>query len=362
MKSPRYFRYLNRRLKLPLFFPDATKGVVRTLDSQDLKKIKIPGVLVNTYHLYSLLGEELGGKFGGIREFMGWQGAVISDSGGFQVMSLARENKDNVKTTDYGITFKLNGQKTTLSPEKSIRFQMSLKTDLIVVLDDFGTPGESYKESKEVVERTLKWAKRSKVEFEKICKEKRIPFKKRPYIIGVVQGGDYEDLRKDCTEKLVEIGFDGLGYGGWTRNKKRMHRVGKLLASWAPNNYLVYGLGVGKPDDIVFCAKNGFHIFDCVIPTRDARHRRLYVYNTTSIDKIDVYKRKFYSYFIPDKKIYKNDTKSVSKACDCALCSNYSRAYLYHLFKINELGAMRLATVHNLRFYSILMEKLQKGF
>lgn len=239
---------------------------------------------------------------------------------------------------------------------------MELKTDLVVVLDDFTPHTVGYKEAKETVDRTVLWARRSKDEFVKVCKEKHLSSKERPYIIGVVQGGKYLDLRKECTERLVEIGFDGLGYGGWTLNEKGNFdfEVAKCISENSPKNYFLYGLGVGKPDDIVACYKLGYKIFDCVLPTRDARHRRLYIFNASSINQIDIHKSDFYSFYTPDKEKYKDSDEPVSTACDCLLCRNYSRAYLAHLFRIEELGAMRLATIHNLRFFSILMEKLRE--
>ena len=293
---------------------------------------------------------------------MGWKGVVISDSGGFQIMSLAKKEGGRGIIDDFGVTFKTEGAKSVrLTPERSIRFQMELKTDLLVVLDDFTPQGISRKEAEETVRRTISWAKKSKDEFEKICKEKRISKKERPYLIGVVQGGDFMDLREECIKELVNIGFDGLGYGGWpiTTDGKFNYKVAKIIADNSPRNYLLYGLGIGKPDDVVKCFQLGFEIFDCVLPTRDARHGRLYVYNADSIDKIDLYKPHFYIFISPDRQKYSNDLSPVSKACDCLLCTRYSRAYLYHLFKSEETSAIRLATIHNLRFYSLLMEKLQ---
>ena len=159
---------------------------------------------------------------------------------------------------------------------------------------------------------------------------------------------------------MVEIGFDGLGYGGEEKIKGNInYNLSKFLADNAPKNYLLYALGVGKPEDIVAMAALGYDIFDCVLPTRDARHKRLYVYNARSIDEIDLSKKNFYSFMDPSKRIYVDDMGPISTACDCLTCRRYSRAYLAHLFKIGDFTAGRLATIHNLRFYSILMEKLR---
>lgn len=348
-------------LRLPLFFPDATQAVVKTVDAYDIKATKTPGILVNTYHLYNKVGKQVIRKHGGVRQFMGWTKAIISDSGGFQIMSLAKKNNKG-KITDKGVIFQESGDKKVLfTPEDSIRYQMLLKTDLLVVLDDFTEPRASYKKAHETVERTINWAQRSKKEFEKICQRQKLSEKKRPYLIAVVQGGKFLDLRQKCGRELVKIGFDGLGFGGWpiTDDGEFNYEVAKLIADLAPHNYLLYGLGIGRPEEIVGCVRLGYHIFDCVLPTRDARHRRLYVFNAPSLSKIDVTKPNFYSYYVPDKEIHTQEKIPVSEICDCHLCQNYSRAYLAHLFRIKELTAQRLATIHNLRFFSLLMGKLR---
>jgi queuine tRNA-ribosyltransferase len=291
---------------------------------------------------------------------MSWKGGLISDSGGFQVMSLAKASSKRGSVTDKGVTFQERGKKILLTPEKSIEFQMLLKPDMVVVFDDFTKPNATYDEAKETVERTILWAKRSKKEFQRICKN--LNEDKRPYILGVVQGGSYHDLRKECAKELAKIGFDGFGYGGWPMTEENVfdYETARLIADNTPKDYFLYGLGIGKPDEIVGCVDLGYHIFDCVLPTRDARHKRLYVYEAVSIEEIDIRKPKFYSYYVPDKEKHYHDNNPVSTACDCLLCHKYTRSYLAHLFRIEEITAMRLATIHNLRFYSILMEKLQK--
>lgn len=359
MARPKKFKFKGGELTLPVFFPDATRAVVRTLDFEDVKNTKTPGVLVNTYHLYRELGGRVFKRFKGVRNFMSWDGAVISDSGGFQVMSLAKKGMG--KVTDEGVTFyPTKSKKILLTPEKSIQFQMELRPDMVVVLDDFTPPGSFEKTARKTVERTIDWAKRSKEEFEKICEKKGLKKSERPYLLGVVQGGDYEDLRRECARRLVEIGFDGFGYGGWPvlKTGEFDYKTAEIIKEETPEDYLLYGLGMGKPDEIVELVKMGYHIFDCVLPTRDARHKRLYVYNADSIEKINLEDLKFYSYYTPDKEKYFYDEKPVSDACDCLLCTKYSRSYLSHLFKTKEMAALRLATIHNLRFYSILMEKL----
>lgn len=349
-----------RDMKLPAFFPDATRAVLRTVDSVDIENTKTPGILVNTFHLYQGLGEGMINKYGGVKKFMNWKGPMISDSGGFQVMSVIKKSGKGA-ITDEGVIFPSdNKEELLLTPEDSIAFQFALGTDLMVVLDDFTDINATEEKAKETVERTIAWAKRSKDEFVRQVKKRGFTEENRPLLIGVVQGGNYLELRKYCAEKLIEIGFDGFGYGGWPINKDGSfnYDVAQVIADSAPDGYLLYGLGVGKPHEIVKLHQMGYTIFDCVLPTRDARHGRLYVYDADSIDEIDVYKEDFYSYFNPTKALNKESNDPVSKACDCLLCTNYSRAYLHHLWKIKETSALRLSTIHNLRFYSLLMEKL----
>lgn len=362
--KPKFFKSRNGNIPLPVFFPDATRAVIRSIDTADLESTKTSGILVNTFHLWRELGEGVLEKFDGIGNFMDWRGAIISDSGGFQVMSVIKSGVMKGKITDQGVIFFPSAKKKIiLTPEKSIQFQFELKTDMVIVLDDFTDPKSDRKAAKISVERTIAWAKRSKTEFERICKDKKIAKNKRPYILGVVQGGIFLDLRKYCAEELVKIGFDGLGYGGWpmTGDGKFDLDSAKTIADNAPEDYFLYGLGVGKPDDIVDCAKLGYNIFDCVLPTRDARHGRLYVYNSKSISDIDIRKPGFYSFYTPEKQKYFSDKSPVSLACDCLLCKKYSKGYLAHLFKIKDFTAGRLATIHNLRFYGIIMEKLREA-
>ena len=361
--KPNYFKRINGdKIPLPVFFPDATRAIVRTIDSADIEQTKTPGILVNTYHLYKDVGKNVIKTHNGIGGFMSWNGAVISDSGGFQVMSLVKRKGGQGKVTDEGVTVYESAKKhITLTPEKSVAFQMLLKSDMVVVLDDYTPPDADRKEAKISVDRTIEWARRSKEQFEDICAQKKLSKSTRPYLLAVIQGGKHYDLREYCAQELIKIGFDGFGFGGWPMNKDGTfnYDVVAVDARLTPDGYLLYGLGVGKPHEIVKCVDLGYDIFDCVLPTRDARHKRMYVYNADSMETIDIRKEKFYSFYTPDKEKYYNDKRPVSEACDCLLCTRYSRAYLAHLFRIQEVIALRLATIHNLRFYSLLMEKLQ---
>ena len=361
INPPTQFHTLTgQKLPLPLFFPDATRAIVKSLDSLDIKNTKTPGILVNTYHLVDQPGKSTIKSFSGIRNYMNWDGACISDSGGFQIMSIAKSSNIKNPVSDRGVVIKNTKKgKQIFTPSDSIDLQISLRTDLIVVLDDFTPANASLAEARETVERTIKWAKICKEQYTK--RFKNLPLGQRPYLIGVVQGGFYQKLRVECTKRLVDIGFDGLGFGGWPVKDDHSfdYESAQSIKKYTPKDYLLYGLGIGKPHEIKNLVKMGWHIFDCVLPSRDARHKRLYTFNADSIKNIDLSTDKFYSYYTPDKDIYYKDKRPVSLACDCPLCKNYSRAYLCHLFKIGDFTAGRLATIHNLRFYSLLMEKLQ---
>jgi len=206
------------KVKYPVFFPDATRAVLKTLDSRDIEETKTPGILVNTYHLYKDLGKKVIKAHGGVKGFMDWKGAVISDSGGFQINTLGS------KVTDL------------LTPEKSIAFQFLLKTDMVVVLDDFTPPKANQETAEKTVTNTIEWAKRSREEYERQVKKTG----HKPLILGVVQGGSFQDLRKKCAEELLKIGFDGFGYGGWpiSPDGNFDYESAKTIADAAPKDYL----------------------------------------------------------------------------------------------------------------------------
>jgi len=350
-------------LEYPLFFPDATRGEVRQLTFDDVKKVGLPGILVNTFHLLRLVGTEKTDTAGGIHKYLGWDGAMISDSGGFQVMSIAKKYGGNSTVTDEGVTFTIDGVNHHFTPEDSIKYQMAMMTDLMVVLDDFTPLGVSHEEAEVTVNRTTLWARRCKQEFEMIWEKQRSDLcflKRKPYLIGVVQGGEYEDLRLKSIKELTEIGFDGYGYGGFPmKDGKFDEKMAKFMADNLPKDTVLYGLGIGKPDDIVKCVNCGWQIFDCVLPTRDARHGRLYVYTDESIDQINVQKDGFYEFYNPRQAKHLEENIPVSSACDCELCTTLTRAEFATMWRARDERVLRLATIHNLRFYAILMEKLR---
>lgn len=352
---------LHGSIAFPTFFPDGTLGVVRGVDSTDLENAEVEGIVINAYHLLVAGMDKKVKLFSGIHEFMRWERPIITDSGGFQVMSLVHDHPDLGKISDQGITFKYNGEKVLLTPEKSIEIQLQLGTDMAIVLDDCTRSDMSLKDQKKSVERTIAWAKRCKEEFERLASQpcKAWPCKANPLLFAVVQGGNNKNLRKYCASELIKIGFDGYCFGGFpVEDHKFLSDIVKYTASLLPDDKPKYALGVGKPENIVACVGWGYGIFDCVIPTREARHKKLYVF-TKNPTKKGLITGDCYSNIYFGSAKYEKSMDPVSKFCDCLTCREYSRAYLHHLFKIQDVLSIRLATIHNLRFYSILMETLK---
>lgn len=365
MKYLKSFQIKGQEIKFPIYFPDATRAVVRSLDSQDLEKAKIEGFVVNTYHLMSQPGTSVIEEIGGIKKFMNWTGWVVSDSGGFQLLSLIYRNKSFGKVSSDGVIFyrgsKGRRKKYYFTPEKSIKVQFSLGADILICLDDCPAKNATKKEVELSVERTISWAKRCKNEYLRLLEVNKIN-KNRPLLFGVIQGGNDKSARYACATELLRIGFDGYGFGGWPLDEKGNFNfeIVKYTASLMPNTQPKFALGIGNPLAIVEGFKMGYHIFDCVLPTRDARHQRLYVY-LKDPNKINLLKEKnIFGFLYIEREMYVRDSRPISKYCDCYTCQNFSRSYLHHLFEIEESLAWRLATIHNLRTYSLLIENLRK--
>ena len=365
----KYLKVKNKKYKLPIFCPDATRAVVRSVDTKDLINVGIDGGCVNTLHLIHDPGKAVLKKFGGVRKFMDFPGLIISDSGGFQVFSLiyARGKKKGGRVIDDGAIFYTGGLKkpvkNLLTPEKSIQMQFEIGSDIMICLDDCPSSNISEKQNKTSVERTISWARRCEIEFEKQISLRHLPIIKRPLLFGVVQGGDNKDLREFCLSELLKIGFDGYGMGGWVPNAGNPLQVDliKWLAKIIPDKYYKYGLGIGKLEDLIVFTKAGYQIYDCVLPTRDARHQRLYEIKKPLKNLIGArVPKSFFRYLYINKQKHQKENKPISKYCDCLVCKNYSRAYLNHLFKLNEPLAMRLATIHNLRIYAMVIRQLRK--
>ncbi len=350
----------HRTLQLPAFFPDATFSYIRGIDSQDLDNTKTSGLVVNTYHLLANNLIPIIKKAGGIHKYMNISKPIISDSGGFQVMSLIRENPKFGKFQDNGVIFYHNKKQHILTPEKCIQLQLDIKSDIIMCLDDPTYPEEIFEEQKKSVQRTITWAKKCKSEFQRLTKNHS---GKKPLLFAIIQGGKNKELRKYCAEQLIKIGFDGYAFGGWpTEEGKFMYQLLHYIARLMPDNKPKYAMGIGFPEDIVFCFQAGYNMFDCVIPTREARNNRLYVFkkDPKKLKLKGLKGDKFYDYFRARNSKYASDLNPISKFCDCHTCKNYSRSYVYNLFKQKDSLSIRLATIHNLRFYSQLIEILRK--
>ncbi len=351
----------------PFFMPDATRGFVRSLGNNDLRSLVMGPMVVNTFHLYLQPGLEVIKKAGGVHKFMQWKGSLLSDSGGYQIFSLIHKNSQMGKITDQEVIFRspLDGSKHILTPEKSIQIQFDLGVDMMVCLDDPPPNNLGREKISQAVERTISWAKRCKIEYKKQIEERKLSEAKRPLIFGVIQGGKYLDLRKHCTQKLVKIGFDGYGFGARHIDEKGnlMEKIVKATAEFIPSESLRFALGVGTPQDIVKMYSWGWDMFDCVIPTREGRHGKLFLRKSNfqfpiSNDKKNI-KDSFYKTININNGKFQNDFSPVDPHCDCELCQNYSRSYLHHLFKVKEASAWRLASIHNLKFYADLMKKLR---
>lgn len=349
----------NGVVNTPFFMPDATRGFVRSMSKNDLEKISMGPMVVNTYHLYLQPGMSTIKKAGDIHKFMNWKKPLLSDSGGYQVFSLIHKNPKMGKITDEKVVFRspIDGSKHEISPRKAIQIQFDLGVDMMVCLDD--PPPNDYNKEKirKAVQRTIAWAKICKDEYEKQIKKRKITKKNRPLIFGVVQGGNYPDLREYCTKELIKIGFDGYGFGARHVDSEGnfLEEILRLVAGLIPKNSLRFALGIGTPEDIVRCADMGWDMFDCVIPTREGRHGKLFVWK-----KEDVRKKDFYAYLNIGNERYRNDFNPVDQKCDCYACKNHTKAYLNHLYRTKDPLFLRLASIHNLNFYLKLMKILQK--
>lgn len=320
----------------PMFMPVGTQATVKTLAPEELKDMNCGIILANTYHLWLRPGEDVVLHAGGLHKFMNWNGPILTDSGGFQVFSLANP-KD---ITEDGVKFKniLNGDNLLLTPEKSIEIQNKLDSDIAMSFDECVGFPHTREYVKESVERTIRWAKRGKDVFNN----------PRQSLFGIVQGAEYEDLRKHCVEELVKIGFDGYSIGGTAvgEPKDLQYKQVEYSCKYLPKHKVRYLMGVGDPIDLVENVIRGVDIFDCVAPTRLARHGHAYVKN----GKINIKNARF-----------KEDFTKLDEDCDCYCCKNYTKAYIHHLIISNETFGQRLLSIHNIRYLVRLMEEIRKA-
>ncbi|HET8846556.1 MAG TPA: tRNA guanosine(34) transglycosylase Tgt, partial [Ktedonobacteraceae bacterium] len=344
----------------PVFLPDATLGTVRAVDATDLEQCGISAVMMNTFHLMQHPGSSTVQSLGGLHQMSAWPHPIMMDSGGFQAYSLIQQNARLGSINADGIAFKPQGseRKFHLTPEKAIQLQLGYGGDIVVCLDECTHVDAPFEAQELAVKRTIEWAKRSKAEFQHLLRQKKLPQERQPLLFAVIQGGGYRELRQRCAEALLEIGFDGFGYGGWPLDKQGnlLTEIISYTRELIPSEFPMHALGIGHPNNIRICKQLGYDMFDSTMPTRDARHGRLYTFNA---DTSLAFAEKWFSYiYVNDDKYIKTDTP-VSAICDCLTCTHYSLGYLHHLFKIGDSLFFRLATLHNLRFMVQLMEQLR---
>jgi queuine tRNA-ribosyltransferase len=350
-------------LQYPVYLPDATFGVVRSVDAGGLEDCGVEGVVMNAFHLMQRPGSSTVQALGGLHRMSGWDKPIITDSGGFQAYSLIRQNPKSGTLTDKGLSFKPEGAKRSfqLTPEKTVQLQLGYGSDVVICLDDCTHVDDSPTEQLSSVERTIAWAKRGRDAFDRLVEQKQLDGDQRPKIFGVIQGGSDLGLRKRCSEALLEVGFDGYGYGGWPLDGdgNLLVDVMQALRQFIPPEYALHALGVGHPKNVLACWELGYDIFDSAMPTRDARHGRLYTFTQPAEGPETGLKDNWLKYiYINDEENIKAN-RPISPYCDCLCCRRYSLGYLRHLFKLNDSLFPKLATQHNLRFMIQLTERLR---
>ena len=323
-------------VETPAFMPVGTYGTVKGMTPEELDETGAHICLGNTFHLMLRPGTDIIKQHGDLHDFMHWDKPILTDSGGFQVFSLG----DLRKITENGVTFRspINGEKILLTPEKSMQVQRDLGSDIVMIFDECTPYPATESEARVSMELSLRWAKRSKDEHGD----------NPSALFGIIQGGMYEGLRDISLAGLEDIGFDGYAIGGLSvgEPKDEMIKVLDHTTNQIPANKPRYLMGVGKPEDIVEAVRRGIDMFDCVMPTRNARNGHMFI--TSGVVKIR-------------NAVHKTDIGPLDEKCDCYTCKNYSRSYLHHLDKCNEILGARLNTIHNLRYYQRIMQGLRKA-
>jgi len=340
------------KIETPFFMPVATRGAIKGVAAPEMKEMGARIILSNTYHLFLRPGLEIIKKAGGLHKFMGWNGPILTDSGGYQVFSLAKMRK----ITPEGVEFRseIDGAKIFLTPEKAVEIQQVLGSDIMMALDICSGYPANREEIAKAVEMTTAWATRCVRQ-----KGRKIERKKdrKQMLFGIVQGGVYPDLRQKSLDDLLKLNFDGYALGGLAVGEpiSEAYKIVRRFAPLLPEGKPRYLMGVGVPEQMVRFVKMGIDMFDCVIPTRHARHGELFVFQ-----KRGSLAGKFYRLLHVNNSQHKNNFQPIDRDCRCFACANFSRAYLHHLFKTKEPLGQRLATVHNLRFFLDFMARLRK--
>lgn len=350
-------------LRFPAFLPDATWGVVRGVDATDLAAVGIPALMMNTFHLVQKPGAAVVQALGGLHAMSGWQFPIFTDSGGFQVYSLLQQNPRLGSISPSGIIYRPEGRsrKFQFTPEKVVEWQLRFDSDVIFSLDFCTHVDAPMEEQERAVDLTIAWAQRSKQAFMRWLDQHPPKSVQRPLLFAVIQGGGSFDLRRRCAEALLEIGFDGFGFGGWP-----LDRQGNLLVEileWVrqvvPAEFPLHALGIGHPQNMVIGFHLGYGVFDCAMPTRDARHGRLYRFTTWPVQPRPEDNSWWEYVYLDDERLTRAD-QPISPFCDALCCRHYSAGYLHHLYLLGDTLYTRLATLHNLRFMTQLSERLQK--
>jgi len=337
-RGPRCGRLITEHgaVDTPVFMPVGTNGSVKACSSEDLLENRVAMILANTYHLYLRPGHEVVRRLGGLHRFIHWPKPILTDSGGYQILSLGAMRT----LSEEGVLFRshLDGSAHLLTPEKATEIQASLGADVAMVLDECIAYPHTYQEAQDAMERTLRWAQRS-----------REAVLDRPVtLFGIVQGGIYPELRKVCAETLAEMGFAGYALGGLGvgEEKERTFAMVETTLDHLPVDVPRYLMGMGTPEDLVEAVARGVDMFDCVLPTRNGRNGTLF----TRFGKVHIKNRR-----------YAEDDRPIDPDCNCYTCRHYSRAYLRHLFVSRELSVYRFNSIHNLHFYQSLMERLRES-
>ncbi|MEI6092308.1 MAG: tRNA guanosine(34) transglycosylase Tgt [bacterium] len=331
------FKTLHGELDLPVFMPVGTKATVKAVPPDVLKELEVKIILGNTYHLFLRPGHELIRKMGGLHKFMSWDGPILTDSGGFQVFSLTNLRK--IKEEGVEFHSHIDGSKHFLTPELSIQIQDALGSDIKMVFDECPAHDSDRNYINKSLQMTTRWAQRSKDEWQRLGAN--------GHLFGIVQGGMEKDLRVESLKQLLDIGFSGYALGGFSvgEPKEMMYDVlSSTMEHMQKISEPIYLMGVGEPEDILFAVKHGVQMFDCVIPTRNARNGGLY----TFAGKMSIKQARYF-----------DDPAPIEEGCDCYTCRTFSRSYLRHLYMSSELLSYYLNTVHNLRFFMRFMDKLR---
>lgn len=340
------FSTVHGTVQTPAFMNVATAGAIKGgLSANDLKEINCQVMLCNTYHLHVRPSDELVNELGGLHKFTGWDGPILTDSGGFQVFSLAKLRK----IREEGVEFNshVDGRRIFMGPEESMRIQSNLGSTIAMAFDECVENPAEYSYAKQSCERTVRWLKRCKDEMIRLNSLENT-VNKNQLLFGINQGCTYDDLRIENMKQIAELDLDGYAIGGLAvgEPKEDMYRIISAVEPYMPKDKIRYLMGVGTPGNIIEGVSRGVDLFDCVMPSRNARHGQLFTHSGI----ININNEK-----------YKKDLSPIEEGCECPVCQNHSRAYIRHLLKAGEMLGMRLCVIHNLWFYNMLMAQIRSS-